>query len=517
MRTSSGYRNIKIALLFLIGSLLSACGSQLAEAAPPPQSFTGDPQDSAAQTPQLQTTKLSNMTFADARPTPYPTRPAYSPGELVDYTAQAGDTLPALAAHFNTTVDEILAANTFIPRDATTMPPGMPMKIPIYYAPFWGSPYQILPDSLYINGPAQVGFATESFVSNTPGWLSGYIEYAAGDNRSGAQIVDLIALNYSISPRLLLALLEYQSGALTQPVLPDALKTYPLGFEDWKHKGLYLQLSWAANTLNNGYYGWRNGSLKLIEHANERVERPDPWQNAASVALQYFFSQQFQGDAYQHAIAEDGFAQTYRQFFSADLNPWQAAIPPHIPGSLQQPELLLPFQPGLPWAFTGGPHTAWGLGEPFAALDFAPGALKGGCTPTTELATAVAPGVVARSETGTVVLDLDGDGDERTGWVLFYFHVGTEERVPAGTKLAAGDPIGHPSCEGGRATGTHIHLARKYNGEWISADGPLAFNMEGWIAHLGAAPYQGTLTRYSQSIKACECSDAASHIWAGTP
>src|SRR5690606_9995243 len=48
--------------------------------------------------------------------TPLPTRPAFAPGELVDYTAQTGDTLPALALRFNTSVDEILAANPFIPR-----------------------------------------------------------------------------------------------------------------------------------------------------------------------------------------------------------------------------------------------------------------------------------------------------------------------------------------------------------------------------------------------------------------
>jgi LasA protease len=73
--------------------------------------------------------------------TPYPTRPAYAPGELVDYVAQTGDTLPALAVRFNTTVNEIREANSFIPDDATTMPPGMPMKIPIYYRTLWGTPF----------------------------------------------------------------------------------------------------------------------------------------------------------------------------------------------------------------------------------------------------------------------------------------------------------------------------------------------------------------------------------------
>src|SRR5689334_5266550 len=55
-------------------------------------------------------------------PTPMPAppsgRPAYAPGQLVDYTAQDGDTLPALAARFNTTVDQIMKANPIIPADA---------------------------------------------------------------------------------------------------------------------------------------------------------------------------------------------------------------------------------------------------------------------------------------------------------------------------------------------------------------------------------------------------------------
>ena len=57
--------------------------------------------------------------------TPIPTRPAYQPGDLVDYTAQSGDDLPLLAIRFNTTIDQIRAANPSIPLDVTTLPPGM--------------------------------------------------------------------------------------------------------------------------------------------------------------------------------------------------------------------------------------------------------------------------------------------------------------------------------------------------------------------------------------------------------
>ena len=48
-------------------------------------------------------------------PTPLPARKNYTPGELVDYTAQTGDSLPALALRFSTTVDEILLVNPQIP------------------------------------------------------------------------------------------------------------------------------------------------------------------------------------------------------------------------------------------------------------------------------------------------------------------------------------------------------------------------------------------------------------------
>ena len=67
--------------------------------------------------------------------------------------------------------------------------------------------------------------------------------------------------------------------------------------------------------------------------------------------------------------------------------------------------------------------------------------------------------------------DLDGDGDPRTGWVVLYLHIATRDKAPVGKVVSASEPIGHPSCEGGTSTGTHIHIARKYNGEWMAADG----------------------------------------------
>jgi murein DD-endopeptidase MepM/ murein hydrolase activator NlpD len=422
--------------------------------------------------------------------TPYPTRPAYEPGELVDYIAQTGDTLPALAARFNTTEAEIRLANPIIPPDATTMPPGMPMQIPIYYRALWGNPYQIIPDAAFVNGPDVSSFNTSQFINQQQGWFYQYEAWAFNGTRTAAEIVNYVAANYSVSPKLLLALLEYQAGIFTQPSISPDAEAYLLGVNSPFAVGVYLQLSRAANMLNDGYYQWRDGNLIEFELEDGSIVRPDPWQNAATVALQYFFAQIMDVDSYNRAVGEEGFAQTYQRLFG---DPW--GMEPHIAGSLKQPDLALPYINDVTWAFTGGPHTGWGSLFPWTALDFAPPAEHSGCDISPIPTTAVAGGVVVRDGEGLLILDLDGDGDEHTGWNIFYLHIANEGRVPVGTVVEAGDFLGYPSCEGGHSTGTHIHIARKYNGEWISASGVIPFVLSGWQPLAGDAAYSGYLVK----------------------
>jgi len=53
-------------------------------------------------------------------------------------------------------------------------------------------------------------------------------------------------------------------------------------------------------------------------------------QDAASVALQYYFSRTMRIDDYTKATQGDGIAKTYQQLFG---NPW-SDVKPHIPGQL---------------------------------------------------------------------------------------------------------------------------------------------------------------------------------------
>jgi LysM repeat protein len=499
------FSNRKLSVLVLVCLGLQACTPELIEQqSKTPTSIPGNP--------------IFMPEVTDVAITPLPSRPNFKPGELVDYTAQSGDTLPALAARFNTSVEEILDTNPNIPSDATTMPPGMPMRIPIYYRALWSSSFKILPDTAFVNGPEVIGFNTSAFVASHPGWLNTYFDFPSemGGTRSraklsGAEIVDYLAAGYSVNPRLLLAILEFQAGALSQSQ-PPAHKRI-LGFTKLYYESPYLQLVLAANILNNGYYGWRSGQLTEFELPDGSLVRPDPWQNAGSVAMEYYFSKIYSGITYSFATGPSGIYRIYSGLFG---DPWTGNTI-LVPGSLQQPDLSLPFQGDHTWTLTGGPHTGFGSGEPFAALDFAPPSDRSGCfiPHESDFATALANGLVVRSDVTGLALDLDEDGNERTGWVIYYLHLAADGRAPVGATLTRGDPIGYPSCESGHSTGTHVHISRKYNGEWILADGPLGFNLDGWLAHRGDEVYLGTLTNGGMTVTACDCSDKYSQIWLG--
>jgi hypothetical protein len=205
---------------------------------------------------------------------------------------------------------------------------------------------------------------------------------------------------------------------------------------------------------------------------------------------------------WEQAISRRGFIRTYKTLFG---DPHAQATEPLIPADLTQPDLSLPWEGGHTWFFSGGPHPAWGDGDAWAALDFAPPDVRGHCAVSRERVTAAAPGLVLRSGDGQVTIDLDGDGHEQTGWVLFYLHVVPADHVHDGSKLARGELVGYPSCEGGMADSSHLHIARRYNGEWMDAGGPVPMVLSGWRAVAGLGPYEGELVKGDELRQACEC------------
>ena len=421
-------------------------------------------------------------------------------GAFFLYSAQTGDTLAVVAKRFGVEIEEITSPGPLPPQAFLT--PGQALNIPnrmgnmAYYDP-------LLPDGEVVNSPAAADFDIAAYIASAGGFLSIYEEAVDDKIVSGTEIVERVSLETSINPRLLLAVIEHRTGWVFDASSPSqAERDYPIGFKAAGRRGLYEELSMTASHLGVGYYYWRWGLQTSFKYSDGQQYRVSPQLNPGTVALQRLFGGFYKQAEWEQVLyGADGFIRLYQQMFG---DPWAraSASGPLFPLGLTQPPLELPFTPGERWSLTGGPHLAWNAGSPWGALDFAPVTGEDECVVSRAWVLAPADGIVTRAAYNAVALDLDGDGDERTGWVVVFLHMAGKDMIAQGTRVSMDDPLGHPSCERGRSTGTHIHITRKYNGEWLPAAGPIPMVLSGWEVQGSERLYQGELRKGDQVVVA---------------
>lgn len=371
----------------------------------------------------------------------------------------------------------------------------------------------LLSDGDFVYGPTLYGWDLKRYVSAKGGFLARYYEPGEEGIRSGAEIVDQVALAYSISPRLLLTLIEMHSGWVTQG--QPAEQTYPLG---GGLPGLAPSLAAAADSLNARFYAHRLSGQRDIPGVGRLAEG-----SAASYALLSFLGEvraappATPGEATpggeaaplpaasatpQPAPAElwaglEGPSRFWAAWMSLFGDPVAAEVGQVVPVPARPLPLPLPFASGEVWYLSRGPHSPWGAGGPAAAIDFAPPpAEQADCVPSGAWVRAVAGGLVLSSQAWGLLVDLDEDGFAGTGWVHAYTHLAGLERLPAGSRVAMGDTLGHPSCEGGPSAFARVGFSRRLDGQWIPVDAerdPLI--MGGWAALRGQRDGEGWLAR----------------------
>lgn len=367
--------------------------------------------------------------------------------------------------------------------DAAASPPGTPSTI-VDVAATWPMDL-VLPDSELVFGPTAFGFDTAGFLERQGGGLATYVEIVGGQPRSAAEIVDLVSAQYSVGSRLLLALVEMESGSVRGDL--PAGGDYAGG-----QAGLYGALAAAADALNAAYYAHRvEDAQAIVLQDGAAVEVPGA--NAGTFAVLAYLTRGETRDTWSALAAPTRFYAAWTGLFG-DAHDFRTMDP--IPESLPQEELSLPFAQGQVWFYVAGPHPPWGTGAPRAAIDFAPPPPEQtGCHLSGEAVLAAAAGVVTRSDASGVVVDLDADGFEGTGWTHVYTHLSSVQRVEPGARVDAGDPLGFPSCEGGLPTQSRVAFSRRYNGEWLPADAPAApMSLSGWSPVAGEAAGEGWLT-----------------------
>ena len=441
----------------------------------------------------------------DLPPPPTPNAADAAPeikSNAIQYTVQANDTLGIIAEKFNVDWEDLALFNQLSNPNALEI--GQLIMIPSGKPEDSGPILKLIPDSELPYGPAAIYLDIEGFVEAQGGYLAVHRDTAVGLMMDGTAMISKIARDYSVNPKILLTLLELQSGWVRNSNPRTSTLEFPMGHQNLQRIGLYAQLAWAADQLNEGYYQWKiDGAASWVTQDGVFIAA-NPGINAGTAAIQGLLAKIHNENQWLDAISSSGFLSTYQLLFGY---PFDFAIEPSLPLDLEQPEMQLPFEESVPWVFSGGPHSGWGYSAAWAALDFAPRGEQLGCWMSADWVVAAADGLILRADEGAVVQDLDGDGFEQSGWTILYMHVDEYERVASGTFVEAGQRIGHPSCEGGLASASHLHIARRYNGEWIPAAGNIPFILDGWISLSKGVLYDGTLEKNGQLLEACECYD----------
>ena len=227
--------------------------------------------------------------------------------ELSIYVVQPNDTLGLIAQRYGVDLNTLISANKLANPDRLDVGQSINIPAPAPQSP--GPDFKIIPDSELVYGPASAGFDIEGFIKKEGGYLSTYTEEVDDGGKetySGAGIITRIASEYSVNPRLLLAVLEYKSGWVTRPYPAQDTMDYPMGYvNEWK-QGLYHQIAWAADNLNRGYYLWKINALPSWILADGSVVPISPAINAGTAGVQQLMSLLFGRQDWETAVSDKG-------------------------------------------------------------------------------------------------------------------------------------------------------------------------------------------------------------------
>lgn len=475
---------------------------------------------SAAQTENPPTATPEPLPSSTPEPTPVapgskPTHPSFRLESIptlrvmpTEHIVAEGETITMISSAYQVPKKTLISENEI--KDADLISVGQKLIIPAQIPDFQDAGQRLLPDGRLLYGPDSVGFEITDFLTDyAGGYLANYLEPTptpvpdgkAQDAdpfipRSGPEILLQTAIQNSIDPRVLIALMEFQTQSVRGSKPNGNQKNSAIVHKGTYYEPLARQLAWTADALNYGYYNWKMNRISQWILADDTVVAVSPDINPGTAALQYLFSQIYGKDDWVYAVSPSGFLFLYEQLFG-EME--RVFVSPDLPDQL--PTLELPFAAGEVWSFTGGPHVGWSSGTPWAAVDFAPPDAVA-CSVSAYWVTAAAAGQIVYSDSGLVIQDLDGDQDLRTGWVLLYLHLETRDRIASDVPVETGDRLGHPSCEGGIANGSHVHLARRYNGEWIPIDQTFPMVLSGWEVYSTGTHYDGYLEKNDQLVEA---------------
>ena len=287
----------------------------------------------------------------------------------------------------------------------------------------------------------------------------------------------------SISPRVLITLIEQHSGVITDAKAEQARVQRPFGDLSLK-VGFAAQLQDVANQLAERIY---SGKLRLEATEFATAEQVDP--------LAYLLNPGNTDAEQKPQVQQVRFQQLYQKLFAEDYLPAKVKISAEPSALLAGPAngvLQFPFPTGQSW-HVGGAHTNTGSGNyPMSSLDMSQGGGWGSNQSGVWVA-ASAGGSFKRHSSCFAEVVHSG------GWSTTYYHLmniqyNTGATVNKNTKIAnPANTKPQALCNGGASTGPHQHWSLKQNGSWTHLNGVY---VSGWQITATGTSYDTNCNRY---------------------
>ncbi len=271
-----------------------------------------------------------------------------------------------------------------------------------------------------------------------------------------AELISHVAGQRRVSPRALIALMEQQSQAVSNPAFSVS---NPLG--DLSEKsGLGEQLQDVSARIKS-----------IADSDGLRVDVDAPDGGISTVIPAQALRQM--GEVYQ------------------SLFPGVVAEKSAVTQALSSPILMqFPFPVDEAWHF-GGAHASDGSGSTLSSLDFSKSWESWG-DPINSYVVASAGGKVKKHSSCYVEVIHSGN------WSTTYYHMGALS-VQDGQIVKANDKIGKYAknksqalCDGGDSTGPHVHWTLYNSGAEVSLSG---VRLSGWKIHPGTSNYDEDCSR----------------------
>ncbi len=319
----------------------------------------------------------------------------------------------------------------------------------------------------------------QAFLDTQPGPLKGYRATVGNREHSFAEILSSQAILYSINPKVLLALIEQQSGLLTNAAPAEEQQRFMLGYhgEDERHAGWMAQLTWARRELHRAQRDY--ASAQELVYADQTHSPLPPGLSLAGYAIARVLALTTSAAELPAKLdqGERSFVATYARLFGDPRNAperpsaaWPSVAAPFLALPMEYVHETTSFfdhdapflvQNGSTWIYRGDQDAQFSYdghdGWDFAMLPPEP-------------VLAAADGVVVFAGNSD-----DGCGiaqvvivDHQNGYRTLYWHLSRPTVEPGPVKQ--GETIGIAGSSG-CATGPHLHFQVQYLGRDVDPAG----------------------------------------------